>query len=50
MSEYYRTCVVTKKSRLISLVKELRQVEPTFTVTKLGVKDGEFDRLMDILY
>lgn len=46
--DYYKTSIVTKKRHLVNLIKELRSLDPSFSVSRLDVKDGEFDKLMDL--
>jgi LytS/YehU family sensor histidine kinase len=48
VSDYYKTSIETKRNHLVKLIKELRSIDPQFTVTKLDIKDGDFDRLMDL--
>lgn len=48
LAGYYKVSIDTKQRHLVNLIKELRSLDPSFTVSKLDVKDGEFDKLMDL--
>ena len=46
--EYSRKRAEAKRKTLVGMIKELRSLDSSFMVTQLGVRDGDFDRLMDL--